>query len=123
MFIQHHRKNFRRIGWLAIVAVLLPTLVSLVHHPVQKRDVVAQLQTCPMHGTMPVDNEKAPASKIPSCPICLSLHLLGGGFVAPELVALTAVLHDHQVFQLSELSFTPHRSISTGQPRAPPVLA
>ena len=126
MDMQRNSKIFRRAGLLAVMAMLLQILVPLIHHPVLASNVNEGISHCGMQGGMPpvpAHTGKTPASKIPSCPICQSLHLLNGGFAPPNTVKLVTSDPVRQVYQLPLLSFVPRRILITGQARAPPVFA
>jgi hypothetical protein len=107
--------------YLALLAILVPLGTSLVHYPAAAQ---AFTHICGIDTHAPGDQSKDPAHKLPSCPICQSLHLLGGGFVPPEAVAVAdrpvavAIYISADVSYLLKLVVAPQ-----ARPRAPPLLA
>ena len=81
----------RFAAFLALLAILVPVGTSLVHSPFPA-SVAAQsfIHICGLDSHAKQDPGKDPAHKLPSCPICQSLHLLSGGFVPPAPILLAA---------------------------------
>ena len=120
--IQRIRQSlfFRRTALLAVLAVLLPVLVMLVHRPAYAASL--RLHICSAAKT---SGDHVPAGKtLASCPICQNIHHSGHGFVPPPAVKLTVP------FAAGTLVHAPldeTRIIVTVRtaswPRAPPVFA
>ena len=112
---------FRLAAFAALVAMLVPTATGLVHQPaaVQSLSRICGVDQPSSHG----DPQKAPVHKVPFCPICQSLHLLGGGFVPPDAVTVIAVVSGvgAEVSADSAFLLTPLLP-PQARPRAPPVL-
>jgi hypothetical protein len=120
------RGIFRRTAWIAVWALVLQMLLPLIHHPAAaKAGPPDGLRICAVMGLMPTgkaEPSKTPVSKIPSCPICQTLHMLNGGFVPPDISVLAIPSeHDGSVGVVAVANILPHIIITGAQPRAPPV--
>jgi hypothetical protein len=128
MFQALTRNNLiRRAAWLALFALLLQTLVPLVHQPAAMASAAGQViricSSLARGAGESSDADKSATHKLPSCPVCQSLKLLAGGFVTPVPVAFFADaerLADYAPHHAA-ITITPWR-ISVAQPRAPPTL-
>jgi len=82
------------VNWLAAIAILLQTVVPLVHRPAEAASAgwaPALASFCQAAGsTAPAtpDDDKAPLHKLLPCGVCQSLQLLGAGFVPTAGVEL-----------------------------------
>jgi hypothetical protein len=127
-----------RSAWLGIFAVLFQALLPLGHHPATmfaptggetadfERAFAEAMVLCtpagPVHSGVPFDNH-APAHhpNLPPCPICLSMHTMGG-LVPPDTVNLTAQSFAHYAYLGN--AARPVRTVSLNlgaRPRAPPL--
>jgi hypothetical protein len=88
------------VNWLAAVAILLQSVVPIVHRPTDATPTgwgPALASFCQASGnTAPLspDDGKAPLHKMQPCGVCQTLQLLGAGFVpaaAPVLLQPTAI--------------------------------
>jgi len=127
----HFRVFYRCAAFVALLAMFVPVVTGLVHHP-----VAAQTMTMPgmsMSGMMmtgqpcPMQQGKGGSDKphkAPICPICQSMHLLAGGYVPPAPVALAVIAPQSAtpVFALPifRLAFV---ASPQARPRAPPFSA
>lgn len=142
---------YRFAAWLALLAMLVPVLTGILHHPA-KMNLVGNaagsaagneagnaawqdsMRLCGMiaaHAQGVGASQTAPYSKpdpkqdqAPFCPICQSLHLLGGGYVPPDDVTIAVLPVVVAVF-LAEALDSPSRFRfePQAQPRAPPIFA
>jgi hypothetical protein len=123
---------FRRFAvFLALLAMLAPLGVGIVHHP--------QAMAMPMRMDMPMSAsmsmpmpgmrqkadsghaEKVP-HKMPPCPICQTLHMLAAGFITPDLPVFATPDFPSVAFSLSDSAFDLWPAhITPAQPRAPPL--
>ncbi len=112
---------YRATAWVALLAMLVPMFVMLAHQPAMAQ---AAVHICGAEQSNTGGHDKAPAHKLPACPVCQSLHLLGGGSVPPDAVAVAAVSFVAFAPVISVSDFVP-ASASTLLPpaRAPPVSA
>jgi hypothetical protein len=113
---------YRFAAFAALLAMLVPAATSLVHHPMAAQALV-HICGMDMGAHDSGDRGKVPAHQSPSCPICQSLHFLAGGFVPPNLIAVTAIPFTVAIDAPAErISFA--RLIITPQarPRAPPAF-
>jgi hypothetical protein len=111
---------FRFAALLALWAILVPVGVSLLPMPMAMPD---GMHNCGMadHGDNQPD--KNSDHKLPSCPICKSMHLLGGGFVPPEFVALVEAPHVAAICVTANYeSYLKLIIPPQARPRAPPTL-
>jgi hypothetical protein len=115
------------VNWLAAVAILLQSVVPLVHRPADSAPTgwgPALASFCQAPGsTAPLspDDGKAPLHKMQPCSVCQTLQLLGTGFVpasAPVLLQPVAVAGDY-----AHQPTAPSGSYQTAsaQARAPPL--
>jgi hypothetical protein len=121
-----HTKLFRGAAKLALFAILLQVLLPLIHHPAQAAEAMpAGVHICSVlhHASDTTDADKTPVSK-PSCPICFSLHLLGGGYVAPVADEIIVAFRDSHVVVAYDDAFAvrPFAWPGIGS-RAPPAFA
>jgi hypothetical protein len=117
---QHLTVLQRAAVLLGLVAMLSPVFATLVHRPAA---VWHFIHICGIAHTDRDGPVKMPGHKLPACPICHSLHLLGHGFVppAPTLLFLFAVAAAAlAVFVLVRLSR--HATPPQARPRAPPAF-
>ncbi len=123
--LTRHSRNFRRAAWLAVLAVVLQMLVPLMHQPARVMLAGGVMRICSsLINQAPADADKAPTHKLPPCPICQNLHMLGHGFVPPNTVVLAHVASGGETLALPALKpVVLLRVISNAQPRAPPILA
>ncbi|MDR3448260.1 MAG: DUF2946 family protein [Alphaproteobacteria bacterium] len=120
---------YRFVAYVALLAMLVPMGTMLVHHPAVASAPMPMAMSMPgcdmgmQEGTQDkTAPAKAPAHKMPSCPICQSLHLLGGGFVPPDNIIVSAAVPARGDFVVHERVFFIHAApASQGRPRAPPV--
>ncbi len=116
---------YRFAALLALWAMLTPALTMLVHHP--KADVMpTTMSDCGMDmgkdSAPPKD--KNPSQKLPSCPICMGLHLLGGGFVPSEAVVFSLPALPVITYAAAWMVFFVALSVAPqARPRAPPSRA
>ena len=105
---------------LGLLAMLSPMFATLVHRPAS---VWHFIHICGIAHTDRDGPVKIPGHKLPACPICHSLHLLGHGFVPPALPLLF-------LFAIASAAVTilvPVRLIRLfsppqARPRAPPAF-
>jgi hypothetical protein len=106
---------------LALLAMLVPLGTALTHHPA---GIPSLIRICGLGYGDFSGKEKAPTHKMPSCPVCQSMHLLGGGFIVPPPLmfvstglALVTSISIYRAFLL-QLDTAPQ-----ARPRAPPIFA
>jgi hypothetical protein len=122
-FGNRHRKNFRRAAKLALFAILLQALLPLIHHPAQAAPYGVHICAVMHHADHSSDQDKAPVSKS-SCPICVSLHLLGSGFVSPTVDASFVIFRDSQTILAYDEKIAVRQITWPGiRSRAPPAFA
>ena len=120
---------FRRAAWLALVALFLQIMVPVLHHPASaaQRGGIAAADLCLAPGSLPqapTDTDKHPAHKLPACSVCLTLHMLGGGFVPPGSLAYASVPTCGAVLAPIAVDSLPQgRVVSDARARAPPERA
>jgi hypothetical protein len=120
---------FRRIGWLAVWAMLLPIVLPLLHNPAANPVLAAWLQAAHCGRSASADNSnktnplKSPLVK-PSCPICQTVQMANGGAVPPLAFVLPGPLGGKGE-TLLPINAAPHgRAVVTvAWPRAPPLRA
>lgn len=128
------RKNYskanRRASWLAVLALLLQTLLPLMHHPADAASVAQGVfgdakSICLASGPgqdTPSDNDKSPTHHVPPCAICQALQTAGGS-VPPTSFVLVELAVSEALFSAAADSATiPVRAATSSQPRAPPAL-
>ncbi|MGB9152184.1 MAG: DUF2946 family protein [Alphaproteobacteria bacterium] len=112
---------YRFAAFLALWAILVPVGTSLVHSPAAAQHLI---HICGAAEHTNNDQGKDPTHKLPSCPICQSLHLLGGGFVPPDAVEIAALPSVAAIYVSAEHDFFVKLPVAPqARPRAPPVLA
>ncbi|MGB9153468.1 MAG: DUF2946 family protein [Alphaproteobacteria bacterium] len=112
---------YRFAAFLALWAILVPMGVGLVHTPAAAQSFI---HICGAGEHTNNDQGKEPAHKLPSCPICQSLHLLGGGFVPPDTVVVAGRPLVTAVYISADYNFFVRLPVvPQARPRAPPVLA
>ena len=124
---RRHSLHFRRTVWLAVWTLMLPILVSLVHHPAAARTMGAPMPHCSMPNMAPVPHDghgKSSSEKLPICPVCQGLHFFNSGFIPPTVVSFLLV----RSAAIVELPVSDHvgvgRCVATAAwPRAPPFFA
>jgi len=110
---------YRFAAFVALIAMLVPVATGLVHYPTAQ----SLVRICGIGKPLTDTKDKVPASKIPFCPICLSLQMLGDGFVPPDAVLVVDgdIVVARAVTTVTALilitSIAPQ-----ARPRAPPVL-
>ena len=99
--------------------MLVPIGTALVHQPTAQ----SLIHICGVDRQSSGDQNKTPAHKLPSCPICQHLHLLGGGFVPPDAAVLVALsLPSIPVISTGHIFYLKFKLAATARPRAPPTL-
>jgi hypothetical protein len=113
--------------WFAALALLLQTVLPAVHTapaPGWDRAAFEGAHTlCLAPGAVPpAEHDKAPAHKLPPCPICQTFQMLGAGYAPPAVVAIQhprgvgAVAHPVYV-----ATCLPYRAPAGIGARGPPV--
>ena len=119
-FHSHSPYLFRIAAFLALLAMLAPICTSLGHNPAA---VQSFIHICGLDQHAGGDSGKAPAHKLPSCPICQSLHFLGNGIVPSEVVVVLITDLSLPTYIFTEGDFLLTLSgPPQAQPRAPPIL-
>src|SRR5882762_3331806 len=121
-----HSLYFRLVAWMAMLAVMLPVWLPLVHHPVVT--LAGGLEHICSKGLEKTktdqNNGKSSSGKIQLCLICKSLHFLNSGFVPPAAIAAIALLVFGIVIGLIACLSIRHNTLfSISWPRAPPSFA
>jgi hypothetical protein len=110
---------YRFAAYLALLAMLVPFGTTLVHYPAAHPFI----HICGLDHPNGNDQDKTPLHKLPPCPICQHLHLIGNGFTPPVSLALAAPW-----FAAATYIFIKHESFVSfsyppqARPRAPPSL-
>ena len=126
--VRSKHRAFRRAAWLALFALFLQTIVPVLHHPASAAlpDVVSA-NLCMAPGSPPVapsDPDKLPAHGTQTCAICQTLHILGGGFVPPDVVAVAPAVQLGTVsITIPAVAILDGRAVSQTRARAPPAKA
>jgi len=111
---------YRLGAFLALWAILVPIATGLAHYP-SATQAIAHICGVDQQGN---DGQgKAPTHKLPSCPICQSLHLLGAGALPPStfsVALLSFVRFESRVADYDPL--LKPVAVPQARPRAPPVL-
>jgi hypothetical protein len=131
MSVRRRFKRFPWASWLAVFALLLQTLVPVVHHPAGMAFAGSiglddPKNICFAPGTPqnpPGDSDKSPAHPIQQCAICQALHAVGG--FAPSAPQVLAVNRDcgAVAFTSATVSVPRRWANASAQPRGPPSLA
>jgi len=125
MFFRNQRyKHVRFALRLALFAMLLPTLVPLLHHPMQMV-AVNGLRICSAAPNTYTQTEpgKAPVSKS-VCPVCFTLHLLNSGFIPPTIETAAVFFGANQDLAPREEKVALRAAVWPGlRSRAPPAFA
>jgi len=90
-------RSLRPSGWIALLAILLQALLPAWHHPADASPSglgagLLARNLCVAPGSAPSEPAKQPAHHLPVCPICQTLHMLGGGFVPPDPIQLPTAM-------------------------------
>jgi hypothetical protein len=114
-------RTFRLAAWLALWAMLLPAVLTLVHHPASLGGAAQPI----CHVALGGDHKQTPAQEKsqPSCPICLGFSLLAQGFVPTDTLTLAVVRPAAERLAEFHRSFVVFDPATAAWPRAPPVLA
>jgi hypothetical protein len=119
-------KLFRSAAKLALFAILLQVLLPLIHHPAQAAQAMPEgIHICSVvhHAPGTTEQDKNQTTKA-QCPICLSLHLLGNGYVAPVADEIIIAFHNHQIVTAHDDEFVVRPFVWHGiGSRAPPSFA
>jgi hypothetical protein len=114
---------FRRAGWIAFLALMLQVVLPLLH-PAMAASVASNqhIRLCSV-ASKSTDAEKSSPQKMPSCPICMSMHMLSGGsLVPPDVVIAVLQLRGFTIIPLPQVKIEIIRTAFSQQPRAPPSL-
>jgi hypothetical protein len=129
--IGRRHKGFRWAAGLAAFAILLQSLIPLLHHPAGmalagSTGFGGGRNLCLAPGSVPAPADipdKSPAHHLPACALCQAVHAIGG-FAPPPPTVLAAVgitatlfAHPHAAAALQRLGYARQRA------RAPPLLA
>ena len=132
MFRRRKHSAFRRASWLALVAILFQVLLPVLHHPAaamlgSQRDMAGAGNLClaPIgNPTAPTDSDKAPAHKLPPCPICQTFQMLGAGFVPSSPIAFAAFAATAAApVPAADTAINPRWIAAGARARAPPLRA
>lgn len=122
------RGSRRATAWLALVCLLASLVTGIAHHLPHQAQAAETIELCTIDGIQIVHLDtdgnpiKAPAHKLASCPICLSLQTTSAYIAAapievlPPAPALLAVVGDEAVPRLAL------DQVLTRHSRAPPRL-
>jgi len=106
--------------FLALWAMLVPVGTGLIHSPAAAQSFI---HICGIAGHTNNDQGKDPAHKLPSCPICQSLHLLGGGVMPPDAAVVADIPFVTATYDFVDSDFLLKLTIiPQARPRAPPSL-
>jgi len=126
----------RLTAWLGVFAVLFQAWLPLVHHPATlfapsggetaafDRLFGQTLVLCTAAGLVQekiLPGQHAPAHHVPVCPICQTLHVMGG-FMPPGTAsfAISSVLFFHHSIWPNAPGYIARIQLA-GRPRAPPL--
>jgi hypothetical protein len=120
---------FRRFATVAILALMLQVLMPLLQ-PAMAASVALSTGPALHHcstihnSTNQSESDKASPHGLPSCPICMAMHMQAGGYTPPQNVVLAYLGHSISVVEpLVDTVFVSDPKICSAQARAPPSLA
>jgi Protein of unknown function (DUF2946) len=121
-FRLRHTKLYRSAAKLALFAILLQTLLPLIHHPAQAAPMQAGVHICSVtHHTTNSDKSSAPKQQ---CPVCSALHLFGGGYMPPAGDEIIVAFSDTHTIVIHDDEFAVRPFVWPGiGSRAPPAFA
>ena len=112
---------YRFAAFLALWAILVPVGTSIVHSLAAAQHFI---HICGAGEHTNNEQGKDPTHKLPSCPICQSLHLLGGELVPPDAVVVAEIPLVAAIYISADYDFFIKITVAPqARPRAPPVLA
>jgi hypothetical protein len=126
MIIRPHRRASGPGVWLALLALWVQALLPAIHHPgaAMPGTITSAIagSLCMAPGSAPVSpRDRAPEHKLPPCPVCQTLQILGAGFAPPATVAIPIPRFAGLVADdFGPGTGLPGRFRSTAQARAPP---
>jgi hypothetical protein len=128
MMARSRHGKFRLSAWIAIWAIWVQALLPIAHHPASL--ALGQYLSDTEHnlclggaGSPASPDDKGPAHKLPTCPICQAAHAIGG-FVPPNLAEFDLPLHYAIVSAVFLDAPVPRRMARVvAQPRGPPLPA
>ena len=119
--------GFRLSAWIAIWAIWVQALLPIAHHPASmalgQYLADSEQNLCLSGAGSPISpDDKGPAHKLPTCPICQAAHAIGG-FVPPNLAKLALPLR-YAIVSTVLLDIAAPRPLvrAAAQPRGPPFL-
>ena len=113
-------------AWIAIWAIWVQALLPIAHHPASLAlgQYLADTENnlcLNSTGSPASPDDKGPAHKRPTCPICQAAHAIGG-FVPPDLAKLDLPLRYATVSAVLPDAPAPRRLVRmAAQPRGPPL--
>jgi hypothetical protein len=129
--IGRRHKRFRWAAGLAALAILLQSLIPLLHHPAGMalagttgfgggRNLCLAPGSVPAPADLP---DKSPAHHIPACALCQAVHAIGG-FAPPAATSLTIAPRYATIVAPHRRDPAPARlCVAQQRARAPPIPA
>ncbi|HVJ55804.1 MAG TPA: DUF2946 family protein [Aliidongia sp.] len=120
-----------RLGvFIGILALLLQTLLPVLHHPgltlAPAQRLVLDVPVCSAHAAVPTKDQPArelPAHKPPPCPLCQALHFMGGYLPPIALLVPMPGCTAGAALANPPTGTAPLWTAYEGRPRAPPRTA
>jgi hypothetical protein len=126
-----HRSLFDRVAWIAVLAMLLPVFLPLLHHmgaqgissPMPPCHMASMVHMAKIQGMDDRAVPSKPASKTPPCPICQILGSLHNGFITPLVVGTGGYFLGNLIaYSLQTQGVLFSQTHQLAWPRAPPSL-